>query len=234
MKPEVLFLTIIIPAKNEEKNLPWVLNGIKRIKKRLGKHEIILVDGHSKDKTRNIAKTFGCRIVFDHGKGKGEALRAGAAKARGEILLFMDADGSHHPKDIPKLLKPIIKNNIDHVSGSRMIAGSDELHKNLGQFIRLMGSALISLGINYRFRVQLTDCQNGFRAIKKEVFHKLDLRENHTTIEQEMIIKTLRRGFSIAEAPTHEYERRSGKSNISVGKHGMRYVYSWVRYLFFD
>lgn len=226
-------ISIIIPTKNEEKNLPWVLKGIKKNSRRLGSYEIIIVDGHSQDKTRSIARQFNCQVVFDHGKGKGEALRVGAQKAKGEILLFMDADGSHHPKDIPKLLKPILENGTEHSSGSRMLAGSDELHKTLSQFIRLMGSALISLGINYRLGVQMTDCQNGFRAIKKDVFKALNLKENHTTIEQEMIIKTIKKGYSIVEVPTHEYERRFGSSKVNVWRHSWRYVYSWLKYLFF-
>lgn len=232
-KPSHYLVSIIIPAKNEANNLPWVLKGVARLTGRIGRHEIIVVDGHSKDKTRAVARSFGCRVVFDHGKGKGEALRVGAQKAKGEILLFIDADGSHHPKDIPKLLRPILKDDISHVSGSRMLAGSDELHRDLGQFIRLMGSAMITLGINYRFKVGLTDCQNGFRAIKKEVFEKLDLRENATTIEQEMTIKSLKRGFCLIEVPTHEYARRSGDSNIVVWQKAPRYVYSWLKYMFF-
>lgn len=224
-------ISIIIPTKNEEKNLSWVLKRIKRVASRIGKHEIIIVDGHSKDNTREVAQEFGCRVILDHGKGKGEAMRVGGKKARGAILLFIDADGSHNPYDIPNLIKPIISKNIDHVSGSRMLAGSDELHKELSQFIRLIGSVLITLGVNYRFNVRLTDCQNGFRAIKKKVFNKLDLRENITTIEQEMIIKTLRKGYSLIEVPTHEYERRSGDSHIVVWKHSLRYIYSWLKLL---
>lgn len=227
-------LSIIIPARNEEKNLPWVLTRIKRMAARLPQHEILVVDGHSKDRTRAVARSFCCRVVSDHNKGKGEALRTGAKRAKGRILLFIDADGSHDPRDIPKLIRPILKKDIDHVSGSRMLAGSDDLFKDFDQFIRLTGSVLITLGINYRFKARLTDCQNGFRAIKKEVFGKLNLKENVTTIEQEMVIKTLRHGFSLAEVPAHEYERRFGKSSIVVWRKAPRYVFSWLKYLFFD
>lgn len=229
-----LILSIIIPTKNEEQNLPWVLTRIKRLSKKLPKYEIIVVDGHSKDKTRDIAKKFGCLVVLDHNKGKGDALRTAVKKAQGEILLFIDADGSHSPSDVPKLLKPILKDNIDHVSGSRMLGGSEELYKYIDQFIRLMGSVFITVIINHRFNVRLTDCQNGFRAIKKDVFIRLKLKENITTIEQEMVIKTLKNGYTIKEIPTHEYERRSGVSNISILHDAPRFVYSWLKYMFFN
>lgn len=230
---QVLSLSIIIPAKNEENNLPWVLTRIKRLAYKLPKHEIIVVDGHSTDKTREVAKKFGCRVILDHMKGKGEAMRTAAKRANGKILLFIDADGSHDPKDIPKLITPIIGDKADLVIGSRMLGGSEELYKYIDQYIRLIGSVLITVICNYRFKVKLTDLQNGFRAIKKEVFERLNLKENITTIEQEMVIKTLKKGYKIIEVPTHEYERRSGVSNISVLNYAPRYIYSWLKYMLF-
>jgi dolichol-phosphate mannosyltransferase len=114
-----------------------------------------------------------------------------------------------------------------------MRGGSDELHGDLGKFIRMVGSDIITLGINYRFGVRLTDSQNGFRAIRKSVAESLGLREDITTVEQEMIIKTLRKGYRIFEVPSHEYARKFGDSNINVRKVWFRYVYSWIKYLFF-
>lgn len=226
-------ISIIVPAKNEEKNLPFVFAKLQHVLKKLGRSEVIVVDGHSTDRTRKIAREFGFQVVTDHSKGKGDAIRVGAGHAHGDILVFIDADGSHDPNDIKKLLGPILYQNMDHVSGSRMLGGSEELYKNVGQAIRLWGSTLITLLVNYHFKVRLTDCQNGFRAIKKDVFYKLNSRENITTIEQEMVIKTLKKGFKLIEVPTHEYERKSGESHINILKVGPRYIYSCLKYLFF-
>jgi dolichol-phosphate mannosyltransferase len=90
------------------------------------------------------------------------------------------------------------------------------------------------LGINYRFGVRLTDSQNGFRAIRRDAALSLGLQENITTIEQEMIIKTLKKGYRITEVPAHEYARKYGDSNIKLGKVWFRYVYSWLKYLFWN
>jgi glycosyltransferase involved in cell wall biosynthesis len=222
-------ISIVICTKNEEANISSVLE-----KCRLFADELIVVDGHSKDLTREIARSFGAIVYLDNNKGKGDAIRVGIKNAAGDIIVFLDADGSHSPQDIPKLIEPIEKGECDHVTGSRMRGGSDELHGDIGKFIRMLGSDIITLGINYRFDVRLTDSQNGFRAIRADVAKNLSLKENITTIEQEMIIKTLKAGFRMGEVPAHEYARKFGKSNIKISRVGWRYVYSWLRYLFFN
>jgi dolichol-phosphate mannosyltransferase len=150
----------------------------------------------------------------------------------GDIVVFMDADGSHDPADIPKLVQPIVDNRADHVSGSRLMGGSSELHGGFDECFRLMGSSFITACINWKFGVRLSESQNGFRAIRTDVMKRLDLKENITTIEQEMIMKTLRKGFRMAEVPSHEKERTMGYSKISLRKVWFRYVYSLFKYLF--
>jgi dolichol-phosphate mannosyltransferase len=103
------------------------------------------------------------------------------------------------------------------------------LHGGFDEFFRLAGSSFITACINWKFDVRLSDSQNGFRAIRTEVLRELDLRENTTTIEQEMIIETLRRGYLMAEVPTHEHCRRHGASHIRVSRAAPRYVASLLR-----
>jgi dolichol-phosphate mannosyltransferase len=191
--------------------------------------EVLVVDGHSRDRTREIAATHGARVVLDHGKGKGEALRLSIAEATHEVLVFIDADGSHDPKDIPALVAPILAGQADMVIGSRGRGGSDELHGTIEQVIRYSGSQLIMLAINYRWNVRLTDSQNGFRAVRRDVAGKLGLSSNLTTIEQEMLMKALKRGFRVSEIPSHEYERRWGTSKVVVWKLWFAYGWSFVR-----
>lgn len=224
-------VSVVIPAKNEDKNIAFLIRGVKKYCSSFLK-EIVVVDGHSRDKTREIAAKMGAKVILDGGRGKGNAIQKAIKIVKGKVIVFIDADGSHNPKDIKRMLKPIINNTADHVSGSRMLGGSDELHGDLNKFLRMIGSDIITLGINYRFGVRLTDTQNGFRAIKTNVVRKLGLRENITTIEQEMIIKTLKYGYKITEVPTHEYRRKYGSSTIQLQKVAWRYVYSWLKYLF--
>lgn len=220
-------ITVIVPTRNEADNLLPVLACAHA-----HADELLVIDGHSTDGTRDIATACGARVIVDDQRGKGAAIRRGIAEAEGDILVFLDADGSHDPADIPALVAPILAGEVDHVSGSRMLGGSDELHATIHQFVRLFGSQVITLSINYRLGVRLTDCQNGFRAIRRDVAQQLGLQENITTIEQEMVIKTIRRGYRLGEVATHEYARANGNSNFRVQDVWHKYLLSLVNYLF--
>ena len=222
-------LTIAIPALNEGATLADIITGSKRYS-----DDILVIDGHSQDHTVKIAQELGVRIIFDHKKGKGEAIRSAIPHLQRDVVVFVDADGSHDPDDIPRLVQPILDDRADHVSGSRLLGGSSELHGGFDECFRLMGSSFITACINHRFKVRLSESQNGFRAIRTDVLRALGLRENITTIEQEMIIKTLKKGYRMAEVPTHEQKRKAGYSKISVKKVAFRYVWSMVRYLYVE
>ena len=219
--------TIIIPTRNEERMIKEIIEGCRPFG-----DEILVIDGHSTDRTREIAESLNARVILDNGKGKGSGLILGLKEAKHEIIVFIDADGSHDPRDIPEMIAPIQQGQADLVVGSRMRGGSDELHGDIGKFIRIIGSDIITLSINYRFGVRLTDSQNGFRAIRRKVGLAIDLKEDIFTIEQEMIIKTLKNGYKIEEIPSHEYERKFGDSGIVVWKVAHRYVWCLIKNIF--
>jgi glycosyltransferase involved in cell wall biosynthesis len=221
-------ISLVIPVLNEEEGLEEL---IAKACPYAG--EILVIDGHSTDRSAEIAAACGARVHYDHRKGKGDALRTAVPLVTGEVTVFMDADWSHDPDDIPRLVRPILDGEADHVTGSRLLGGSSELHGGFDEFLRLMGSSFITACIGRRFRVRISDSQNGFRAIRTEVLRKLDLRENITTIEQEMIIKTLKAGYRLAEVPAHENKRRYKTSHIRVGRVWLRYGYSLLKYLYF-
>lgn len=217
-------VTVVIPTRDEEGLIAEIIDGV-----RPHCDEVLVVDGHSRDRTREIAEARGCRVVLDGGKGKGEALRLSLTEATGDIVVFIDADGSHDPRDIPAMIAPIKSGEFDMVIGSRGRGGSDELHGTIEQFIRYVGSQLITLAINYRWDVRLTDSQNGFRAIRRDVGAKLGLTSNLTTIEQEMLMKALKQGYRVSEVPSHEYERKWGTSKVVVWKLWFAYVSNFLR-----
>lgn len=219
-------VTIVIPAFNEA-------NGIKELIEAIIPYgdEILLVDGHSTDDTFEIARKTGIVCVKDNKKGKGDAIRTSLSHATHDIIVFIDADFSHDPRDIPRLVLPILSGEYSHVVASRPKGGSDEAHGDFNKFARMIGSDIITLSINYRFDVRLSDSQNGFRALRKKLAIELDLKENITSIEQEMTIKTLAKGYKILEVPIHEYARKHGKSKIKLRRVSLRYVYSALKYL---
>src|SRR5262245_59059599 len=203
--------SIVVPARNEEETLSEVLELVRDLT-----DDLILVDGHSSDGTVAIARQYGARVIQDNGLGKGDAVRVGLDNARHPITVFIDADGSHDAKDIPKLIIPVAGGAADLGRASRMLGGSEELFGSVLEVTRLMGSLVISLSINYRYGVRLTDYQNGFRAIRTEVGKAIGLTSNITTIEQEIAMKCLRYGYRVIERPTHEYHRKGGVSKTNV------------------
>jgi|TARA_B100001971_G_C18075824_1_gene475608 dolichol-phosphate mannosyltransferase len=216
-------VSVVIPTKNESKTIRKIINNVRPFC-----DEVLVVDGHSIDDTAKIAEEEGANIILDNKKGKGAALRLAAQKVKGNIIVFFDADGSHEAKDIPKLVQMIEKGK-DLVIASRSKGGSDELHGDFVKFIRLIGSNLITIAINYRWNVRLTDSQNGFRAIKTDVMNNLRLTENIFTIEQEMLMKTLKKDYNVGETASHEYEREYGNSRINLLKMGPRYVWCLLK-----
>lgn len=216
--------TIVVPALNEEETIGPVLEGLQGLT-----DDLIVVDGRSRDRTPEIARQWGARVIEDRGKGKGDAVRVGLEAARCPITVFIDADGSHEPREIPRLIAPIAEGRADLVIGSRMLGGSEELFGSISEVIRLVGSLVISLSINYRYGVRLTDYQNGFRAIRTDLGRTLGLTSSITTIEQEMAMKCLRQGHVVMEVPAHEYRRKGGVSKINVMRRAPAYVWNLVQ-----
>ncbi len=219
-------VTVAIMTRNEQATIEEAVTGVMP-----HADETLVVDGHSQDRTRQIAESLGATVVLDGGHGKGDGIRKAIEVAQGDILVFIDADLSHDPDDIPALVAPIAEGRSDLVIGSRWKGGSDELFGDVGKFIRSTGSSIITLSINYRWHVKLTDSQNGFRAISTEAARAIMMTEDIFTIEQEMIMKCLRQGFRISEVPAHEYRRRAGESQIVVWKVAYRYVWCLIKNL---
>jgi dolichol-phosphate mannosyltransferase len=219
-------LTVAICTKNESDGIQEVIESCKPFC-----NNILVVDGHSTDNTVEKAKACGAAVILDGGKGKGDGIRTAIDYLTDGIIVFIDGDLSHEAKDIPLLAQPIIDGQSDLVIGSRKRGGSDELHGSLGEFIRLTGSGIITLSINYRFGVRLTDTQNGFRSISVKAAKKLNLKEDIFTIEQEMVMKALKKGYRVFEVPSHEYRRKYGNSKIVIHKVAVRYVWTLLKYL---
>ncbi len=205
-------ISLVIPAKDERDTLQRILPQALPLV-----DEVIVVDGHSTDGTAEIASSCGALVLRDVGRGKGQAVRMGIEAASHSTIVLMDADGSHDPADIPRLARAL-EDGFDLVIGSRIRGGSDEWSGDFGRFVRMMGSHLVLIAINYRFGIRLTDCQNGFRAIRASVAKNLGLKEDGFAIEQEMVMRALLAGCKVGEIGCHEYERGYGRSKLNLCK----------------
>jgi dolichol-phosphate mannosyltransferase len=220
------FTTVVIPAKNEAANLGPVVRGALR-----HASVVLVVDGNSSDGTDRVAAEAGAVVLKDPGRGKGYAIRLAIPGIATEFTVFMDGDGSHDPEDIARLVEPLMVGEADHVTGSRLLGGSSELHGGFDEWVRLSGSSFITACINWRYRVRLSESQNGFRAIRTDLLRRLPLRSTGFTIEQELIVQTLRSGSRMAEVPAHEYPRKSGRSHVAIWRDGWSYVPSLIQLL---
>ena len=225
-QPAPLTVTVAIPTMNEEATIGDVVREVSPFA-----DEVLVVDGHSTDRTREIAEAAGARAVLDPGKGKGAALRYALEVARTDVVVFIDADGSHEASDIPRLVAPLRAGEADMVVGCRMTGGSDELHGDLFKFTRLIGSEIITMMINYRWNVRLTDVQNGFRAIRRDVGLALRMRENRFAIEEEMVMKALQRRYRIVNVSSHEYKRRHGVSRIVLQRDWFPFIWCVIKHV---
>lgn len=221
-------ITVVIAAKNEAPSIEDVVRRCLAMA-----DAVLVVDGRSTDGTAEAAVRAGATVLTQKGAGKGGAIREAIPRVCTPITVFIDADGSHVPEDIPRLVQPIVDGTADHVSASRLMGGSSELHGGFDEFLRLTGSSFITACINWRFNVRLSESQNGFRAVRTAFLQTLTLTAGSTTIEQEMIIRTLRAGARIAEVPSHEYCRQFGSSHIRLWRAAPQYVYSLIRHLLF-
>jgi glycosyltransferase involved in cell wall biosynthesis len=220
MPDTALKTCLVIPTLDEEATIAEIVREALPFV-----DEILVVDGHSTDRTRELAEAEGARAVLDPRKGKGAALRLALTETNADIIVYIDADGSHEISDIPRLTAPIHAGDADMVVGCRMTGGSDELHGDLFKFTRLIGSEIITMVINYRWNVRLTDVQNGFRAIRREVGLQLGLRENRFAIEEEMVMRALRKKFRVINVSSHEYKRKFGVSRIVLQRDWFSFVW---------
>ena len=213
-------VTAVILARNEERTIRESVEGASRYV-----HDVVMMDGRSKDRTPAIAAEAGAAVHVDSGKGKGAATRQSLELVDADVVVFMDADGSHDPADIPRLALPIVRDQTDLCVGSRFAGGSDELSIGFAQLIRSNGNIMMNIAINKRWNVSLSDTLNGFRAIRRRVALSIGLKENRHTIEQEMVMKMLRHGYRVMNVPTHEYERKYGRSHINIWKEWPMFVW---------
>ena len=205
--------TIVIPAKNEEDNLPLLLSELNKI---LPDCKIILVDDGSTDETKTIALSHGCQVVsHPYSLGNGAAIKTGARAAKSEFIVFMDADGQHQPHDI-KLLMNKIELGYDMVVGAR----TTESQANI---VRGLGNRTYNYIASKVTGHKIKDLTSGFRVVRRELFIKyLYLLPNGFSYPTTITMAFFRSGYSVAYESIVA-KKRIGKSHINLIRDGLRF-----------
>ena len=209
-------ISVIIPTLNEEKNLPIVLQDVRQFfEKNRYKHEILVVDGYSKDKTVEIAKRFGTKVIYDR-KSKGSALITGFKHAKGDIIITMDADCSHIAMEFGLLIEGI-KAGFDVCMGSRFIQGGGTEDM---PWYRKLGNKSFALMVNLFWGTNYSDLCYGYKSFRKSSVKKLNLTSIGFAIETEMAIKAAKKKMKILEVPSFEKKRRHGHGKLKTFRDG--------------
>lgn len=212
-------ISVVIPAYNEEKTIGNVVSDTISVMGSLEMpYEILVVDDGSTDNTRHVATMYKA-TVLSNGKnqGKGYALRKGFQHAQGDIIVTVDADGAHKPKEIPNLIQPLF-NGVDITAGSRFIGPRKDSTSRLNR----LGNILFNIVIMILTGKLITDSQTGFRAFKRHALLRVGLQSIGYEIETEVTVKGLKNGFVVREVPICCERRQGGKSKIRILFDGFR------------
>jgi glycosyltransferase involved in cell wall biosynthesis len=243
-------VSVVIPAKNEARNLPEVLGALPA-----DLHEVILVDGDSTDDTVSVALSLrpDIRVVGQTRKGKGNALACGFAVATGDFIVMLDADGSTDPSEIPRFVDALMA-GADFAKGSRFMAGggSSDISR-----IRRMGNFWLNRIVNLIYGTRYTDLCYGYNAFRRECLEVMSLdvgdialADADMELETELVrdrrdrdkadvtmlwgdgfeVETLinvrisKAGLRVAEVPSFEHSRNFGSSNLNAFSDGIRVI----------
>lgn len=205
-------VTVVIPTLNEEEAIGEVVEGfVKR------GYRVLVVDGNSRDRTREIAKEKGAEVVIQSGKGKGQAIAQAFGMVDSEVVVLIDGDGSYLPEEVEKLIEPIEKGIADHVVGNRFFS----YEKGAFTRLNLLGNRLLNFFFRFAYGVELRDILSGYRALRKEVYKSVELRKSGFEVETELTVETLAKGFKILEVPI-TYRKRGGRTKLNPLRDGLR------------
>jgi len=201
-------ISIVIPTLNEAGNIKEVFPKIPSFV-----DEVIVVDGNSIDGTREMVKQYrpDAKIIVGEPRGKGEALKTGFEQSSGDIIVMMDADGSHDPDEMGNLIAPLL-DGYEVSKGSRMLPGGGSSDLTL---FRKFGNSIFIGMVNAMYGSDYTDLCYGYRAFKKDALRKIKCTSAGFEIETEQSIKIRKAGLKVKEVPSFEAKRINGESNLN-------------------
>ncbi len=201
--------TLVLPALNEAEVIGRVVTGLLDCA-----DEVLVVDNGSNDGTGRLATAAGARVVVEPRRGFGAACWAGTVAARGDVLCFLDADGSFAPADVPRVVAPVLGGTLDLSLGSRTRNPSAAMRRDHRLINRAVGAALPLVGAP-----RMTDI-GPLRAIRRDVLLELGVHDRGFGWPLEMIIRCGKAGLRVGEMPIAYLPRLGGQSKVSGSVRG--------------
>lgn len=224
-------IVAVVPARNEERTIPRVILLAQKWVDR-----VIVCDDGSIDMTARIAERMGADVVrHEENRGYGAALQSLFRRARemgADVTITLDGDGQHDPKEIPALIRPILKDFVDIAVGSRFLEERPSMNMPL---YRRLGIKAITRLANITTRNEMSDAQHGFRAYGRKALECLCVSENGMGASVEILMKAKEQGLKVVEVPIGCSYRDLGKTSTqSPLKHGAGLVMSIMKLIIED
>jgi glycosyltransferase involved in cell wall biosynthesis len=220
----------MIPAFNEERTLELIL---KHVLERPEVGEVVAVDDGSTDGTWAIISAFATRdprvrsFRLERNQGKGAALRRAIAEVRMPFAVVQDADLEYDPRDYPTLLQPLVEGRADVVYGVRGFAGQTAF-----SFWFVMGNKAVTFAANVLFDSYISDLESGYKALRADLWRRLNLQGDRFDIEPDITARVLRLGYRIHEVPIRYYARSRAEGKKLTWLDGLRAIGHLVRLRF--
>lgn len=208
-------VSVVIPAKNEARNLPFVLTRLP-----CDLHEVILVNGQSSDRTVDIARQLypDILVVEQSGRGKGNALMCGFKVCTGDIIVMLDADGSADAAEIPRFVAGLC-HGADFAKGSRFASGGGSTDITV---LRRLGNKALTTTVNLLFGSRYTDLCYGYNAFWAHCLPYIDVDCEGFEVETLINIRLAKADIRVHEVPSFEHGRVHGVSNLNAARDGLR------------
>lgn len=212
-------VSLVVPALNESGNIGELVGRCRATLDGLGEaYEILVVDGGSTDGTRAEAEAAGARVLAQRGRGYGGALRTGFADSRGAVVVTMDSDLSHEPEVIARLWEA--RERADVVIASRYVPGGAA---DMSIF-RYVLSRILNAVFTAALSVPVKDISSGFRLYRRAAIDAAPHEADDFDALEEILIRALAAGMTVAEVPFRYRPRKEGKSHAKLVKFGIAYL----------
>lgn len=226
-------LSVLIPAYNEEKTIRELIQRVQDADIGPLAKDIIVIDNNSTDATHSIcAGVPGITLVKETAIGKGAALKRGLREARGEFVIFQDADLEYDPNDYRAMIEPLLKNSADGVLGVRI-----EGRQPYGVVIYIfawLGNHMITALTNMLYAHNAKEYEGCYKAFRKELIDSVDVKTDNFDYDNELVCKLLKRKARIVDVPIHYYPRKYSDGKKINWKHGFLILWTILKYRFVD
>lgn len=214
-----LSISVVIPCYNEEEGVKFTIEGLPDCV-----DEIVVVDNNSTDRTAEVAKEMGARVVFEKRKGYGAAYKAGLPAATKDVTVTLDGDGTYPSEQIPELIDYLVDNDLDFISASRFPLQNPEAMN----FSNKVGNAILTIAMMVLYGTKVRDSQSGMWIFRTSVYPKLNVTSDGMPLSQEIKIEAIRhRDVKFGEYHVN-YHPRVGEVKLDKWRDGFRNLWFLV------